>query len=70
MARLHMRSDIINVYRRPEKLIVNSNFYDSRMAPTGSSLAEKLKAWITLDDMLTTDGKIVVCQVCEKKIGC
>ena len=40
------------------------------MAPIPSSLAAKLKAWVTMDEGLTTDGRIVVCQVCEKKIGC
>lgn len=40
------------------------------MAPVASTLAAKLRSWITVDDAFTTDGKVVVCQVCNKKIGC
>jgi hypothetical protein len=40
------------------------------MAPVASSLATKLKAWVVIDDPITTDGKVVICQVCDKKIEC
>lgn len=35
-----------------------------------SSVTSKLKSWVTIDDAYTTDGKVVVCQVCDKKVGC
>jgi hypothetical protein len=34
-------------------------------AHVASSLASKLKSWVTIDD-----GKVVICQVCDEKIGC
>jgi hypothetical protein len=40
------------------------------MAHVASSLASKLKSWLAIDDSFTTDGKVVICQVCNKKIGC
>jgi hypothetical protein len=40
------------------------------MSPVASSLASKLKSWVVMDDAFTTDGKVVICQVCDKKIGC
>ena len=40
------------------------------MAPVASSLAAKLRSWITVDNAFTTDGKVVLCQVCDKKVGC
>jgi hypothetical protein len=40
------------------------------MAPVASSLASKLKLWVVIDDAFTTDGKVVICQVCDENIGC
>jgi hypothetical protein len=40
------------------------------MVPVASSLASKLKLWVAIDDTFPTDGKFVICQVCDKKIGC
>jgi hypothetical protein len=40
------------------------------MAPVVSSLASELKSWVAIDDAFTTDGKVVIFQVCCKKIGC
>jgi hypothetical protein len=40
------------------------------MAPVASSLASKLKSWVAIDDAFTADGKVVICQVCDKKMGC
>ena len=40
------------------------------MAPVASSLSSKLKAWISVDSALITDGKTVLCQTCDKRIGC
>jgi hypothetical protein len=38
------------------------------MAPVASSLATKLKDWVAINDAITTDGKVVICQVCDKKL--
>jgi hypothetical protein len=38
------------------------------MAPIASSLASKFKSWVVIDDTFATDGKVVICQVCDKKI--
>jgi hypothetical protein len=35
-----------------------------------SSFASKLKSWVEIDDAFTTDGNVVICEVCDKKIGC
>ena len=40
------------------------------MAPVASSLAAKLRSWITVDNAFTTDGKVVLCPVCDKKVDC
>jgi hypothetical protein len=40
------------------------------VAPVASSLASKFKSWEAIDDAFTTNGKVVICQVCDKKIGC
>jgi hypothetical protein len=38
------------------------------LAPVASSLASKLKSWVATDGAFTTDGKVVICQVCDKKV--
>jgi hypothetical protein len=40
------------------------------MAAIASSLVSTLKLWMAIDDAFATDGKVVICQVCDKKIGC
>jgi hypothetical protein len=37
------------------------------MAPVASSLTSKLKLWVVTDDTFTTNGNVVICQVCDKK---
>lgn len=40
------------------------------MPPVASKLSSKLKSWVTIDDSFTTDGAVVLCQACNKKITC
>ena len=63
---MHYDSEIdLRKYHYQESFTRGSN---SMMVPKVSSLSWKLKARIAINEGLTTNVKIIVCQICEKKI--